>query len=190
MSEEPGSMNAAVPIREAPPAVDDLEKVFREHYALVFRAAYRITGNASDAEDVLQTVFLRLVRRAGDAAAVENVPSYLHRAAVNAAVDLMRARQNIRDVPLEELEPVLAAPGSLSPERAQSSGEIREWLRKTLARLNPRVAEMFVLRFFEGKDNPEIARMLGTTPGTVAVTLSRTRDRLEKEYRMFAGGAA
>jgi DNA-directed RNA polymerase specialized sigma24 family protein len=49
---------------------------------------------------------------------------------------------------------------------------------------------MFVLRFFEGKDNPEIARLMNTTPGTVAVTLSRTRDRLEKEYRSFVGGVA
>ena len=49
---------------------------------------------------------------------------------------------------------------------------------------------MFMLRFFEGKDNPEIARLLATTPGTVAVTLSRTRVRLEKEYRAYMGGVA
>jgi RNA polymerase sigma factor (sigma-70 family) len=59
-----------------------------------------------------------------------------------------------------------------------------------MARLNPRIAQMFVLRFFEGKDNPEIARLLNTTPGTVAVTLSRTRDRLQKEYRAYMGGVA
>jgi DNA-directed RNA polymerase specialized sigma24 family protein len=49
---------------------------------------------------------------------------------------------------------------------------------------------MFMLRFFEGKDNPEIARLLQTTPGTVAVTLSRTRDRLEQEFRAYMGGVA
>jgi DNA-directed RNA polymerase specialized sigma24 family protein len=102
----------------------DLERIFREHHGLVFRAAYRVTGNADDAEDVLQTVFLRMMKRGA------------------------------------------------------------------LARLNPRIAEMFMLRFFDGKDNPEIARLLETTPGTVAVTLSRTRDRLEKEYRAYLGGVA
>ena len=71
-----------------------------------------------------------------------------------------------------------------------ASTEIREWLRGALARLNPRIAQMFALRFFEGKDNPEIARLLNTTPGTVAVTLSRTRDRLEKEFRSYLGGVA
>jgi hypothetical protein len=60
----------------------DLEQVFREHHAAVFRAAYRITGNADDAEDVLQTVFLRLVKRDSGAEPIDNLPSFLHRAAV------------------------------------------------------------------------------------------------------------
>ena len=168
----------------------DLERIFREHHALVFRAAYRVTGNPDDAEDVLQTVFLRLMKRAGDAEPVGNMASFLHRAAVNAALDLVRSRQNIRSVPMDDLEPVLAEPAHRSPDRIQHSGEIREWLRGALARLNPRIAEMFMLRFFDGKDNPEIARLLKTTPGTVAVTLSRTRVRLEKEFRAYMGGVA
>ena len=169
----------------------DLERIFREHHALVFRAAYRVTGNADDAEDVLQTVFLRMLKRAPGAEPVGNMASFLHRAAVNAAataLDLVRTRQNVRSVPLDELEPVLSEPAHRSPDRIQHSSEIREWLRGALARLNPRIAEMFMLRFFDGKDNPEIARLLKTTPGTVAVTLSRTRDRLQQEFRAYLGG--
>ena len=180
----------AAPMEPAEISVQDLEQIFREHHGLVFRAAYRITGNAGDAEDVLQTGFLRMLKRDPEAEAVGNMPSFLHRAAVNAALDLMRSRQNIRHIPLDELEPVLAEPAFRSPERAQSSNEIRDWLRGALARLNPRIAEMFALRFFEGKDNPEIARLLNTTPGTVAVTLSRTRNRLQKEFQAYIGGVA
>lgn len=168
----------------------DLERIFRENYAAVFRAAYRVTGNASDAEDALQTVFLRMIKRDADAEPVENMSSFLHRAAVNAALDLVRARQNVKNVPLDELEPVLAEPVQHRPDRLQDASEIREWLRGAIARLNPRIAQMFTLRFFEGKDNPEIARLLNTTPGTVAVTLSRTRDRLEKEFRSYLGGVS
>jgi len=181
---------ASVPMEPVTSRATDLERIFRENYATVFRAAYRITGNPDDAEDVLQTVFLRMVKRGADAEAVENMPAFLHRSAVNAALDLMRARQNVRSVPMDELEPVLAEPAHRRPDRLQSANEIREWLRSALARLNPRIAQMFALRFFEGKDNPEIARILGTTPGTVAVTLSRTRDRLEEEFRSYVGGAA
>ena len=176
---EPDSLRAA-----------DLERLFRENYAAVFRAAYRITGNATDAEDALQTVFLRLLKRNPDAEPVENISSFLHRAAVNAALDVVRARHHIKNVPLDDLEPILAEPAQHRPDRLQDAGEIREWLRGAVARLNPRVAQMFILRFFEGKDNPEIARLLNTTPGTVAVTLSRTRDKLEKEFRSSLGGVS
>jgi RNA polymerase sigma-70 factor (ECF subfamily) len=171
-----------------PPA--ELERIFRENHAAVFRAAYRVTGNADDAEDVLQTVFLRMLKRDPSAEPVENIASFLHRSAVNAALDLVRARQHVRNVPLEDWEPVLAESPHRRPDRAQTSSEIRDWLRGALARMNPRIAQMFVLRFFEGKDNPEIARLLDTTTGTVAVTLSRTRDRLEKEFRSYLGGVA
>ncbi|HUP03841.1 MAG TPA: sigma-70 family RNA polymerase sigma factor [Bryobacteraceae bacterium] len=180
----------AAEIMEPANQLVDLERVFRENHAMVFRAAYRITGNADDAEDVLQTVFLRMLRREAGAEPVDHMPSFLRRAAVNAALDLVRARQNIRNVPLDDLEPVLAESPHRGPDRAHTSAEIREWLRGALARLNPRIAQMFALRFFEGKDNPEIARLLHTTPATVAVTLSRTRDRLQQEYRSYVGGVA
>lgn len=186
MDEEPNGMNALPAVSEA----QDLERTFRQYHGQVFRAAYRVTGNAADAEDVLQTVFLRLARRETGAEAVDNISSYLHRAAVNAALDLLRARANVRNVPLDDLEPVLAEPVHRAPDRELHAGEIRDWLRGALARLNPRIAQMFSLRFFEGIENPEIARLMGTTPGTVAVTLSRTRTRLEKEYRAFQGGVA
>ena len=66
----------------AVPVPGELERAYQEHSGLVFRTAYRVTGNAADAEDVLQTVFLRLVRRDASAAALENHESYLRRSAV------------------------------------------------------------------------------------------------------------
>ncbi len=175
-------MEAAGPI---PISSISLETLFREHHAMVFRAAYRVTGNAEDAEDVLQTVFLRLVRRG--AGGVSNAASYLYRAAVNAALDLMRARQAAPALSLDNAAHELAANPSECPDRTHDAKEIREWLRQTIARLSPMAAEIFVLRFFEGKENLEIAEIVGTTPGTVAVTLHRTRARLEQEMRSYLG---
>ncbi len=82
---------------------DEFERVFRAYHGLVFRTAYRITGNAADAEDVSQMVFLRLFRREADAPVLENEESYLRRAAINAALDVIRSRQADRTVVLEEL---------------------------------------------------------------------------------------
>ena len=165
-----------------------LEKVFREHQGRVFRAAYRVTGNAQDAEDVLQTVFLRLARQ-GDAPPVANLSSYLYRSAVNAALDLLRHRQDRERVPLHDaeaaVEPGLVSPDS--PERDVESTEIREWLRRALSGLNPQAAECFVLRYVEGFENREIAHMVGLSRMAVAVLLHRARRRLEREFRARGG---
>ena len=69
-----------------------LAELYERHHEAVFRAALRVTGSPADAEDVLQTVFLRLVARGEDAATARLSGAYLRRAAVNAAVDLLRRR--------------------------------------------------------------------------------------------------
>jgi len=175
----------AAPLQPAPSP--DWDLVFREHHSTVFRAAYRVTGNSSDAEDVLQTVFMRLLRRSPDAETVGNMEGYLRRAAVNAALDLIRSRQAAPQVPLDDVAPLLSENASLAPDRLHRSTEIRHWLRQAVARLSPRAAEMFALRFFEDRDNPEIAQILGTTTASVAVTLSRTRDRIQQEFKSYMG---
>jgi len=58
-----------------------------------------------------------------------------------------------------------------------------------LAELNPSAAEMFTLRYVEGYRVQEIAKLLRTSKGTVAVTLFRTRSRLRKSMRKFLGGS-
>jgi RNA polymerase sigma-70 factor (ECF subfamily) len=159
---------------------DELERTFRAHHGLVFRTAYRITGNAADAEDVLQTVFLRLARRGANAEAVEdkveNRESYLRRAAINAALDVMRWRKANPAVELPDLPDEMAAhdAGDLMPE-------LRQALGRALAQLKPRPAEIFALRFLEGFSNLQIAQMLGISQVLVAVIVHRTRQQLRKE---------
>ena len=178
----------AEPETERMPA-DELEALFRDYHGLVFRAAVRVTGNASDAEDVLQTVFLRLVRRPAEAVELRGAESYLYRAAINSALDLVRSKPRRVSVPLEDASPAAIEARSSSPDRVLAAGEIRKWLRRAITRLSPRSAEIFILRFFEGRDNGEIARLLETTPSTVAVTLHRTRERLHREYDAEMGGS-
>ena len=75
-------------------AADELEALFRDHHHRVISTAYRITGSLADAEDVAQSVFLRLARGEVDLSGVQNMGAYLHRTAVNAALDLLRARRD------------------------------------------------------------------------------------------------
>jgi len=158
---------------------DEIEEIFRAHHDLIFRAAYRITGSVSDAEDVLQTVFLRLLARDPSARLLENRRGYLHRAAVNVALDVVRARQRQGQVSIEE--------SGVDPA-GKDARELEDGLRRSVAALRPRAAEIFVLRFIEGYRYAEIARMLGVSQVQVAVTLHRTRRRLQKELKAHFGG--
>jgi RNA polymerase sigma-70 factor (ECF subfamily) len=172
--------------RPGSPAPADVDRIYREHHERVFRAAYHVTGNASDAEDVLQTVFLRILRHDPASLIAETLPSYLHRAAVNAALDLARRRATLRAAPLDDAG---AVPDSRpAPDRGTESSETRERLRRAILALSPKAAEMFCLRYLEGYTNREIARMLGTSWSTVAVTLHRARARLRAEIAPAQGG--
>ena len=135
-----------------------------------------MTGNAADAEDVLQQVFLRLLRRGSTAEPLENQESYLRRAAINLSLDTIRNRQEARAVPLDD------AP-AMGSGRQQDQSELRDSLRRALATLSPRAAEIFALRYFEGYKNQEIARMLGLSQVQVAVLLFRTRKQLQSEIQ-------
>lgn len=150
---------------------DELDRAFRAHHGLVFRTAYRITGNAADAEDVLQTVFLRLVHRSSSSEAMQSEESYLRRAAINAALDVLRSRQSDRSVELVDL------PGPSHSDTA----DLRRALAHAISKLEPRSAEVFTLRFLEGFTNPQIAAMLGISQVLVAVIVHRTRRQLRKE---------
>jgi len=172
-------------MREQPvtPIPDELGRMFQAHHGLVFRTAYRVTGNAADAEDVLQTVFLRLLRRDQRSGALENPESYFRRAAVNVSLDVVRTGKESRNVPIDDVPP------EALPQKRQEteSRELRDVLRRALARLNRREAEIFAMRFFEDMSNQEIAKLLGISQIHVAVILHRARVRLQKEVRSYQG---
>lgn len=179
----PATATHLQPVPNPPPGM--LESLFREHYDQIFRTAYRVTGSASDAEDVLQTVFLRLARREGALDLSPSPGAYLHRAAINASLDLVRSRSNSKPVQLEDVEAELTTNPNLSPAAQHEDSELRRLIQQAVTRLGATASEMFVLRYFEGYGNREIAEMLNTSQMVVGVVLHRARMRLRKEIGVF-----
>jgi RNA polymerase sigma-70 factor (ECF subfamily) len=182
----PGRPPAGVPGGAAP----GLEQLYREHCERVFAAAYRITGDAMDAEDVLQTVFLRLLRRHREPDLTYTASPYLHRPADNPAHDpLRRRRRRAGEIrwDAEGGDDVVADDHNPGPERERRASELGDALRAALTRLSPAAAEVFALRYLEGCPNQEIAAMLGMTQTAVAVSLHRTRRRLQRELAHHRG---
>jgi RNA polymerase sigma factor, sigma-70 family len=167
---------------------DGLESLFRRHQDRVFRTAYRVTGCAADAEDVLQTVFLRVARGQEAAEAADNAEAYFSRAAVNASLDLLRSRKRSRAVAFDDVEERASIATFVSqdnPASHQEDRELRKLIREAVAKLGATAGQMFALRYFEGHGNADIAKIMNTSPLVVGVTLHRARTRLRKEIGRY-----
>jgi RNA polymerase sigma-70 factor (ECF subfamily) len=147
-------------------------ELYKRHYEAVFRAALRVTGRPADAEDVLQTVFLRVLSRGSDVTDVAQPAAYLRRAAVNAALDVLRRREAHAESAFDDLAPHAAV---------QAPFLLKERLRRALAALDREDASLFMLRHAEGISIEELAGMFGLEKNNVTVRLHRIRRRLQAE---------
>lgn len=158
-------------------ASDDPEALARQYGPLVFKAAYRVLGDASLAEDVQQEVFLRLIETQPQA--VKSWPAYLSASAARAAIDVLRRQRRWwRLLPMWQMHAPDEAP---SAEDTGMAREQAQRLRSALARLPRREAQCFGLRYLQSLDIGEIAQALSMTENNVNVTLHRARRRLEAQ---------
>ena len=114
----------------AGPLTQDFLDIFREHYDLVHGTAYGVTGKREDAEDVVQTIFLRLLGRALPVEWMKNPRAYLYRAAVNLSLNTIRARQrHVLTDDVERFEALVAGgvetapPQDTAPDETPVPGE-------------------------------------------------------------------
>jgi RNA polymerase sigma-70 factor (ECF subfamily) len=167
-------------VRKGETLSQEFEDLYLEHCQLVYRTAYAITGNRQDAEDVLQRIFVKLLERRFPADVLRHPARYLHRAAVNLSLNVVRDRKRTPWEDLDDLE---------IPAPAEGRGETRERehrherLMAAMAGLKPRALEILVMHYKLGYSDAQIAALLGTSRGVVAVTLYRIRRRLRTLLR-------
>jgi RNA polymerase sigma-70 factor (ECF subfamily) len=159
---------APYPVSQPP----EFQDIYTKYAPSVYRAALRITGNAADAEDVLQNVFLRILSHQLTLDSALSPESYLRRAAANAAIDLIRRRKA-----RHESEAVGEREFAAPDDRLL----LKERIRRALAALPPEDAELFVLCYLEGFTYEELARQFQMERGTVASRLFRIRAVLQRK---------
>jgi RNA polymerase sigma-70 factor (ECF subfamily) len=130
----------------------------------------RVTGNSADAEDVLQTVFLRILNQGRPLDSVQLQGAYFRRAAINAAIDLLRRRVSHAETSIDDTRTL---------EAKETPSLLKEQLRRALATLDQNDASMFLLRHVEGFTNGELADMFDQDKGSIAVRLHRIRQALQ-----------
>jgi RNA polymerase sigma-70 factor (ECF subfamily) len=160
------------------------EDLFNEHAQLVYRTAYGVTGSHEDAEDVLQTIFVRLLRRDLPQDLVRNPKAYLYRAAVNLSLDTLKTRRrhvlvdaaDLPEIPVSDAVPV--------------DDTTHRLLYRAIADLRPDAAQILILRYVHGKRDADIAAMLGMSRGAIALRLFRSRAKLRKLLLGRLGGVS
>ena len=161
-----------------PAATEELERVYREHAPLIYRTAWGVLGTREDAEDVLQAVFLSLLRRESLPDLRQNPRAYLYRAAVTASLDVLKAkRRRPTLVDNARLENAAADAGTPFDE------DLYERLCAAIAQLPADASSVVILRYMHNKSLAEIARELGVSRTAVAVRLFRSRARLKALLR-------
>lgn len=157
------------------------------HSRALFRLGFRMTGNESDAEDVVQEAFLKAYRQLGSFNGRASFSTWLYRIAANCALDLVRARQRRGEKCLESApggeakDPLssLASPNP-TPDRLAMSGQVRERLAEAMNELSAAERAAFVLRHFEGMCIEDVGRALGCEPGAAKHSVFRAVQKLRR----------
>ncbi|MFL6414963.1 MAG: RNA polymerase sigma factor, partial [Bryobacteraceae bacterium] len=156
------------------------------HSRAVFRLAYRMTGNESDAEDVVQETFLRAYKQIKQFDSRSSFSTWIYRICSNCALDLIRSRKTRE----QKREPL--SDGNMTswidkiaarepdPERLLHSGQIAQLLQPALEQLSEMERVAFTLRHFEGCNVEEIARALGVQQNAAKHSVFRAVQKLRR----------
>ncbi|WP_348534754.1 SigE family RNA polymerase sigma factor [Kitasatospora sp. MAP12-44] len=153
----------------------------RERRASLFATAYHLTGDRFEAEDLLQSALFSTYRAWGRITDKAAVGGYLRRTMTNLHISAWR-RRKLNEYPTEEL------PETVGDTDAMGGTELRAVLWQALAKLPENQRTMLVLRYYEGRTDPEIADILSISVGTVKSSIWRALRRLRDDEQLNRTG--
>lgn len=163
------------------------DEIVRTHADRVYRLAYRLSGNRSDAEDLTQETFVRVFRSLADYTP-GTFEGWLHRITTNLFLDMVRRRQKIRFDALAEDAGDRLASSEAGPERAFEQNNLDPEIQRALDALPADFRAAVVLCDLEGLTYEEIALTLDIKVGTVRSRIHRGRVLLREALAHRAPG--
>jgi RNA polymerase sigma-70 factor, ECF subfamily len=148
------------------------EEFIARHAQAVLDSALRVVAHPADAEDVAQDVFLEILR-GGRMKELADQPALVRTIATRRALDRLRKHKECTDLDGRERDQ-----RQYEPSEFLIAAELDQRLRRELARLPSREAEVFCLTYFEQLSTTEIASLLGSSLGAVSKSLSVARKKL------------
>jgi RNA polymerase sigma-70 factor (ECF subfamily) len=160
--------------------VAQMAALFESHHRALFRYFVSMNRDRAAAEDLVQEVFLRMLRYRSTYDPRQSFTAWMYRIARNAMLDVARKRR-AEVVDIEDYSASAVSP-ALDPEQDAVRGQDFERLRRALAGLPSDKREVLVLSRFQGMKYEEIADVLGCEVGTVKVRVYRAMRALEQGY--------
>ncbi len=164
------------------------EAVFLEHWPQVYRLLLYLVGDHAEAEDLALEAFLRLYHRQerqtpfSPAARDFNIGGWLHRVATNLGLNAIRGWKRRQRYELESGKAELAENDLPSPTEIYAAGEERQRVRLILSQMEPRQAQLLVLRH-SGHTYQEIAAALEVSVTSIGTLLARAESEFARRYR-------
>ena len=161
---------------------DAFEQLYREHAGRLYSLAFRMTGSAEEAEDLLQDVFLHAHRKLGSFRGESSLGTWLYRLGMNRCLDHLRGRQARIGRATDSLDADRAVePAAHMP--AVPTAISRLDLERAIGHLPEGCRAVFVLHDVEGFDHAEVAVIMGITEGTSKSQLHKARVKLRAMLR-------
>jgi RNA polymerase sigma-70 factor (ECF subfamily) len=153
------------------------EELYRAHAGRLYNLVLRMTASATEAEDVLQEVFLHAHRKLGSFRGDSSLGTWLYRLTVNHCLDFLRGRQTRMTRVTESLDDERAAePAAAAPVVPTAVNRID--LERAIGRLPEGCRAAFVLHDVQGFEHNEVARLLGVSEGTSKSQVHKARMKL------------
>lgn len=163
-------------------------ELVRRYQRAIYRVAYALTRNASDADDLAQETFVRAYQALGRFRLGEPIYPWLARICTNQAFTLFRRRRRRPETPLEPLvEAGMQWGADDDPARAAEEREGRQHLQRAFEKLSPEHRAVLTLRVVDDMPYESIAKTLTIPIGTVMSRLSRARAELKLHMKAETG---
>lgn len=162
---------------------DSFNELVSRHERPIYNLAYRMTGNAADAADLTQEIFIHLHRKLSGFRGEAAFSTWLYRLAVNYSKDWLRKES--RHVQTVEINETMLPNGGTGPSQLYEQKEIQEVVQSAILSLPDDQRIVVLLRDIQGYDYKEIADITGVPVGTVKSRLARARLRLAEKLAPF-----
>jgi RNA polymerase sigma-70 factor, ECF subfamily len=153
------------------------EEIYSRSNEMVYNLALRLAGDAQDAADLTQEIFLRVYRHLGQFRGGSSLKTWIYRVAVNYCRSRL-SRRRFGFLPLPPRAEESIEDRRRGPEERALAGDAGRRLQAALGRLTPAFREAVVLRDLEDLSYAEIAAVLGVRVGTVRSRIARGREQL------------